>query len=61
MVKIEIDGDVFQVMGETTPDNACLKCYFCSICCPLSDNWPYNALCDDYDGEHKYAYFKRIK
>lgn len=61
MTKIEIDGDVFQVLRECSQEDACLTCYFCSIACPLCDNWPYNALCSDYDGEYSYAYFKRIK
>ena len=61
MTKVEIDGDMFQVRQHITQDDACLNCYFCSIACPLSDEWPYNAICSDYDGEHSYAYFKRIK
>ena len=60
MTKVEIDKERFEVVRESSYKCICKKCYFFGLKCPLSDEWPYNALCTDYEDDNTVVYFKRI-
>jgi hypothetical protein len=61
MTKIEIDNERFEVIRESANEEVCKKCYFDCLKCPVSDEWPYFPLCNDYEDDNTVAYFKRIE
>lgn len=60
MTKVEIDGKEYQVVQSRLQIFGCDECAFKFATCPRSDEWPWNALCTDYEDVNTNAYFKEI-
>ena len=60
MTKIEIDGETYRVKRAKFPFDACDRCSFRgAVRCPRADD-DVDLLCNDYDIDERYSYFKRI-